>query len=120
VEEATMIDQTPTTEELRHAWHDARRAAELAERLTALALEAVRQADIRAVETAEVAELVRQTAEAAARAAQRATAAAAEAAGIAETLRGEGQATTQAGEDARRVEAAADAAYHDGGGQVGP
>ena len=107
-----MMDETPTPEELRDAWRDARRAAELAERLSAVALQAVRQADIRALETAEVAELVRQTAEAAARAAQRATAAAAEAAALAETLRAEGEETIQAGAAARRVEADASAAFH--------
>lgn len=107
-----MTDATPTPAELREAWRDATRAAELAERLTAVALEAVRQADIRALETAEVAELIGQTAEAAARAAQRATAAAAEAAVLAETLRAEGDATIRAGGAARRVEADASAAYH--------
>ena len=63
------MDETPTSEELLLAWQDTTRAAELAERLAALALEAADHADERALaadEIATVAESAARSAEAAA------------------------------------------------------
>ena len=74
-----MDDPVPTPDDLRAAWMDATRAAELAERLTETAREAADLADPDALAVAEIASLAESTAEAAGRAASTARAAATEA-----------------------------------------
>jgi hypothetical protein len=62
-----MDGPTPTPDELRAAWMDATRAAELAERLTEVAREATDGADRDPLAAAEIALLAGSTAEAASR-----------------------------------------------------
>ena len=106
-----MIDESPTGAELLEAWRDAKRAADLADRLTAAAAEAVRKADARALESGQIAELIREAALVAARAAERASVAAAEAAELARVLREQEQTLRQQGAEVHRSEADASTAY---------
>ena len=111
---AEMFEQRVTTADLPHAWRDAIRAAELAERLAPAATEAAAQADVRALASAELGSLAERAAEAATRAAERARTAAAEAAELAASLRGSGIPAAEANvADMRRIETDAAAAYHD-------
>ena len=102
------------TAELLTAWRDAVRAAELAERLAATAVQAADDADLRAVASAELADLAEQAAAASTRAAAQATAAAAQAASLAKALR-EGRLTDarRTAESADTAESEARTAYHD-------
>lgn len=77
----------PTAAELLDAWRDVVQAAELAERLTAIAADTAEDADQRAVASPELAVLVDQAATAATHAATSATAVAAQAAELAQMLR---------------------------------
>ena len=69
---ACMDEEPRTTAELFEAWRDATRAAELADRLAALAAQAAEEADVNAVASEELALMAQATSEAAARAADRA------------------------------------------------
>ena len=71
-----MDDEIVTTGDLLNAWRDAARAAELAERLTTMAVEASEQAEDDATAAAEVASLTESAAQAAASAAESARVAA--------------------------------------------
>lgn len=104
-----MWDEPVTTSQLRSAWQDAVRAAELAERLAAAAAEAARAADIRATSAIDIAELAEQAAAAAERAALRARAVATEAADLATRL-GVDQVASEAVAEATR-QASAQAAW---------
>jgi hypothetical protein len=105
-----VIDETPTSEELLLAWQDTTRAAELAERLAALALDAADHADERALAAEEIATV----AETAARSAEAAAVRAREGADLARVAAGrarERSTAAQAGrsipQDASRVDPAA-------------
>ena len=70
---APWMDEGPkTTAELLEAWRDATRAAELADRLAALAAQSADEADVNALASEEIALMAEATSEAAARAAARA------------------------------------------------
>jgi hypothetical protein len=84
-----VIADGDAEEELLGVWRDTVRAADLADRLAAAAIDASRQADLRAEVAEEVARLAEQAADATSRAAERARAAAEEAAAGARSLREE-------------------------------
>ena len=65
-----VIQETSTTAQLADAWRDAVRAAELAERLSRAAAEAITQADRAALQSRDVAAFALRAAEAADRAAE--------------------------------------------------
>ena len=102
------------TAELLTAWREAVRAAELAERLAATAVQAADDADQRAEASAELADLAEQAATASMRAAAQANAAAELAASLAKALRegtlGEARRTVESADEA---ETDARTAFHD-------
>lgn len=117
----SLVWDPDDTVELLHALRDARRAAELAERLADVAARAVAGADIDAAAALDVAVLAERTATAAVKAAERARALATEAARVALELR---ERSVEAGEEAtkmRRLQVSAEDAYGDRGSEpVGP
>ncbi len=74
-----MQDERPTTAELLEAWRETKRAAELAERLAALAADAATQADRNALAYESIAAMAEEESQAAERAASNAREAAAQA-----------------------------------------
>lgn len=109
-----VLDETVTTAELLTAWREATRAAELAERLSALAAETADRADTNAQASEEIADLAEQAAAAATRAAERARAAAGQAREAARAVREERLVEATASEaQARAVEFDARDRYHD-------
>jgi hypothetical protein len=109
-----MHDEEATAGELLNAWRDAARAAELAERLSAVAVEAAEQADRTAAASEEIAEMAETAAKAAERAASTARKAAKRAAELAADHRSRRLAdAVDAVTDARHAESAAAEAYHE-------
>ena len=103
-----------STAELLTAWRDATRAAELAEQLALLALEASQRADHDSAAAVEIADLAARAAEAAERTAEKARTAAARADEFAAQARDHGVPDAQATLDsARGAEAQARNRYHD-------
>jgi hypothetical protein len=82
-----VIDEPVTTADLLGAWREATRAAELADRLATLALDAVEHADRNAAESREIAEMAERAAEASQHAAETARAAAARTSALAVATR---------------------------------
>jgi len=110
-----MEDVRPTTADLLEGWREASRAAELAERLAALAAKAAEQADRNSLASEQIATM----AEKASRAAERAAAMARLAADRARALANENRSLNlkgadAAGADARAEEASARELYHAG------
>jgi hypothetical protein len=101
-----------TTADLLAAWREATRAAELAERLASEALAISHEADVTALESAELAELAAQAAAAAQRAADRARQLADRTADKALTEQQRQQEAQQAATSARSAEDDARADYH--------
>jgi hypothetical protein len=106
------------TEELLGVWRDTVRAADLADRLAAAAIETSRQADLRSEVAEAVAQLAEQAAEATSRAAGRARAAADEAAEGARSLRAEGTQRQRTAELTRRQQIDAPTVHRRGDGEA--
>jgi hypothetical protein len=103
-----------TVPEFLEIWRDAIRAAELADRLSAMATDAAASADLEAETAADLAQLAEAAAEAATRAAARARTVATEAAQRAGDMRSGRLADAQTkATEMRQLETDAASAYHD-------
>jgi hypothetical protein len=108
-----VFEEPMTTSDLLEAWREAVRAADLAERLAKLALEAVQTADVNAGASAEIATMAQEAADAAQRAADTARMASERASALAETARSERFADAERdATDARESATRAGAFYH--------
>ena len=109
-----MEDERPTTADLLEAWRETTRAAELAERLAQLALDAAEQADADAVAYEQIADMAETASAAALRAAENARTVATEARGRATQTRDVRlRDADQSLVDARADEDSARDKYHD-------
>ena len=109
-----LLLRVMTVAEFLEIWRDAIRAAELADRLSAMATDAAALADIEAETAADLAQLAEAAAEAASRAAARARAVATEASQRAGDMRSGRLADAQnKAAEMRQIETDAAAAYHD-------